>query len=247
MDTESMSGRIQYVFNRREEKFPLEPGDWERVVQCAEQYLPVEEFDGAHRVANIQTTYLDSADLQSYREYVEARPVRKKIRIRQYGYEGRFNGRCWVEIKIKRYEDSLKRRFCCSSEALLDLMSGRDIASQVNEANAQREEANEIYEAARKLILDNTLRPVVRVDYERMAFQSDSLPRTRITVDRRIRFRAAGQTAACSHLGTLLEVKYRGREPEWLGEFLHVLSVLEPSRFSKFARAIRALNVNNRK
>lgn len=236
--------RVQLVANRREEKFPLSPNSWDGVIRCAERYLPIERFDGVHSLTNIQTTYLDTADLESYREYLEARPVRKKIRIRQYGYDGRFNGRCWVEIKIKRYEDCMKRRFCCNADKLMDMMSGRDILGHVEQANPKRSEAREIYRAVRSQILDRDLRPVVRVDYERLSFQEASSPQSRITVDRRISFRLARKSTKSSHEGTVLEVKYCRREPDWLGGLLCDLALQEPSRFSKYARAVRELGIN---
>jgi hypothetical protein len=40
-------------------------------------------------------TYLDTPQLDSYREYLEDYPLRQKIRDRQYGYHDRFDGDCW--------------------------------------------------------------------------------------------------------------------------------------------------------
>ncbi len=242
-----MGERVQFVSDRREEKFPLAADLWDRVVRCAEQYLPIERFDGVHSLVNLRTTYLDTTDLESYREYLEARPVRKKIRIRQYGYDGRFNGRCWVEIKIKQYDNSLKRRFCCHAEALMDMMSGRDILSHVQELNAHHTVACKIYEAVRSFIVERSLRPFVRVDYERISFQAGGSQAGRITVDRRVRFRTAHQSMTKAFEGTVLEVKYREKEPDWLGEFLRDLALLEPSRFSKYARAVRDLGFDGRR
>ncbi len=235
---------MQHAFDRREFKYPLESSRWTRVIRAAGRYLPVERFDGVHDLSDIRTTYLDTANLASYREYVEDRPLRRKVRIRQYGYDRRFADRLWVEIKIKRYEDCMKRSFCCNADALKEMMSGRDILGHVEQANPQRSEAREIYRAVRSQILDRDLRPVVRVDYERLSFQEASSPESRITVDRRIRFRLARKSTKSSHEGTVLEVKYCRREPGWLGSLLCDLALQEPSRFSKYARAVRALGVD---
>lgn len=239
-----MHGPLRFVFNRRELKFPLTSGVWQEVVDCAERYLPVERFDGVHGVVNIRTTYLDTPDLNSYREYQEARPIRRKVRIRQYGYDGEFDGACWVEIKIKRYLDSLKRRFGCSTEVLMDLMGGNDIRDHVVQYNPGFSEVADVYRAVRTMIADGGLGPVVRVDYDRVSFQDPSSPEVRITVDRGIRFRNARQSKSAGFDGVVLEVKYDDGEPKWLGKFLRELDLLDSRRFSKFARAVKALKVD---
>lgn len=239
-----MQERSQFAISRREKKFPLAPGTWDQAVRCAERHLPIERFDGVHSIVNVRTTYLDTAELDSYREYREARPVRRKIRIRQYGYDGQFNGRCWVEIKIKRYKACLKRRFCCDADALMEMMSGQDIRQHVERINNRCQEACDIYEAVRSHISKRNLRPVVCVDYERMAFEAGDSAAHRITVDRCVSFRDARASVSKTYDGTVVEVKYREREPEWLAEFLQALGVPATTRFSKYARAVRDLGVN---
>lgn len=234
----------RYVFNGRERKFPLTPDLWQSVADCAERYLPLEKFDGVHSVVSIRTTYLDTPSLTSYREYVDAKPIRRKIRIRQYGYEGEFDGNCWVEIKIKRYRDRLKRRFPCSNEKLLDFMSGTDIHGYVMESNNGSAEVSDIYVAARKLIVDRALAPVVRVDFDRLSFQDQTSPESRITIDRNLRFRTARGTQRASFDGIILEVKHGFQEPQWLESFLRDLKLQKSRRFSKFARAIKELGAD---
>ena len=206
--------------------------------------MPVERFDGVNDLSFIRTTYLDTPDLHSYREYVERRPVRTKVRVRQYGVNGQVNGVCWVEIKVKKQQKTAKRRFRCTRRALLDLIDGRDIREDVLTANPGKPAAMEIFEAARELILKRRLRPVVRVDYQRLAFQHPTQPESRITLDREIRFRTATGPGRAGHDGIVLEAKHADIEPEWLSDFLRALTLEKSSRFSKFARAVQALGVN---
>ena len=126
-----MDESLKLIFNRRERKFPLTQDRWDGVAECAASYLPTQKYDGVHSITCIRTTYLDTPRLDSYREYLECRPIRKKIRIRQYGYDGVFEERCWVEIKIKRYAETLKRRFCCSNGGVVALLAGEDIIEEV--------------------------------------------------------------------------------------------------------------------
>jgi len=231
----------KHTFNRREKKYPLDVCTWGEVVDCAEQFLPAERFDGVHDLVNIRTTYMDTPDLDSYTEYQEARPVRRKVRIRQYGYNGQFNGKCWVELKMKCYRESLKRRFCCSTDLLTEFLDGRDILENVVELNAGRPDVADIYRATRALVINGRLRPVARVEYDRASFQNGRSSKARITVDRNIRFSTADDSAIVPHDGVILEVKYSHRKPGWFREFLEDLDLKRSSRFSKFASAIREL------
>ena len=206
--------------------------------------MPIERFDGANDLSFIRTTYLDTPDLHSYREYLERRPVRTKVRVRQYGANRQVNGVCWVEIKVKKQQMTAKRRFRCTRQALLDLIDGRDVREDVANANPGKPAAMEIFEAARELILKGRLRPVVRVDYQRLAFQHPTQPESRITLDREIRYRAATGPRRAAHDGIVLEAKHADLEPQWLSDFLRALTLEKSSRFSKFARAVQALGVN---
>lgn len=206
--------------------------------------MPLERFDGVNDLSFIRTTYLDTPDLHSYREYVERRPLRTKVRIRQYGANGQVNGVCWVEIKVKKEQRTAKRRFRCTRQALADLIDGRDVRDDVVNANPGKPAAIEIFEAARELILKRRLRPVVRVDYQRLAFQHPTQPESRITLDREISYLAATGPGRAAHDGVILEAKHADLEPDWLSDFLRALTLEKSSRFSKYARAVQALRVN---
>ncbi len=247
-----MESPLQFAFVRRERKYPLPAGEWERVLAAAAARLPVERFDGAHERVDVRTIYLDTPALDSYREYCECRPVRTKLRIRQYGYEGRFGGECWVEIKIKRHGESFKRRFRCDGDTALALMAGEEVQERVLDLNRDGSDALDVYRAARRLILNRRLRPVARVDYERVSFQAPAALAgdtsstgfsVRLTADRRIDFRSAGDSRSVRFDGVVLEVKHGGDEPCWLPELLAELGIRSSGRFSKYARAIEALRM----
>ena len=235
---------MQHAFDRREFKYPLEASRWTRVIQAAGRYLPVERFDGVHDLSDIRTTYLDTANLASYREYVEDRPLRRKVRIRQYGYERRFADRLWVEIKIKRRSMSFKRRFCSDLGELSEFMAGRDVREAIRCRNHGVSEALEVYQAARTMIAKRRLSPVIRVDFERMSFQDPDSPDTRITVDRRLRFRTAKGPSAAEFDGIILEVKCANGNPAWLADFRRAAGIDEDNGFSKYARAVVSLSMD---
>lgn len=238
-----MSIPYQLSFERLEQKYPLAARFWHDATRGAADFLPVERFDGVHDLVNVRTTYLDSKDLQSYREYVNESPVRRKLRIRQYGYDGRTNGVCWVEIKIKNHGVSLKQRFRCTVDDVSSMLAGQDIAETVARQNDNQVQALRVYASARESILKHDLRPVLSVLYERMAFQSPTDAEVRLTVDRRIQFKTFGSTTA-DHHGVVLEAKFAQQEPVWLGAFLGRLQLEESQRFSKYARGVGKLRLN---
>lgn len=241
-----MEAPLQLAFIRRERKYPLPAEHWDRVLAAAAKRLPVERFDGLHERVHVRTIYLDTRALDSYREYCERRPVRTKLRVRQYGYDGRFSDDCWVEIKIKRHGESFKRRFRCDADGLLALMAGRDVRQRVAVLNSDAGDALDVYTAARRMILNRGLGPVARVDYERVSFQHSGAPAARLTADRRIDFRAASDPGTVRFDGIVLEVKHGGDAPAWLPALLSDLDIAGNGRFSKYARAIEALRMPGR-
>lgn len=232
----------QTAFQRHERKFPLSATLWERAIERAAQLLPVERFDGVHDRVTIQTLYLDTPALDSYREYLESCPIRRKIRIRQYGYNGSVNGVCWLEIKVRHHDMSTKRRFRCERDQLGRLLEGEDLAEHVRAMNPNAAEALGVYRAARELIVERRMRPVARVKYQRIAFQDPRRPAIRLTVDRDIRFDAV-RRAGVRYSGIVFEAKFHDEDPDWLETLMRDLAVEDWSRFSKYARAVRDLGL----
>lgn len=237
-----MPNTARLAYSRRERKFPLRAETWDGIVGLVERHLPVERFDGVHETVCIRTTYLDTDDLASFREYERREPIRKKVRIRQYGYNAEFDANCWVEMKIKRYRQSLKRRFCCGSDDLPAFMDGRDIERQVLAFNAGSVEAAEIYHETQALVLERSLQPVVIVEYDRVSFQDGASSGVRVTVDRNIRFSDYSGSGTSEFDGIVLELKHSGAESEAIRKLIRDIKLPNSARFSKFARAVRAVD-----
>ena len=88
------------------------------------------------------------------------------------------------------------------------------------------------------------LSPVIRVDFERMSFQDSNSPDTRLTVDRRLRFRTAHGPSAAEFDGIILEVKCANGDPAWLADFRRAAGIDEDGGFSKYARAVVSLSMD---
>jgi len=224
---------------RIERKYPLPDTMLEETIAALHTVLPVYRYNGAEDWSSIRTTYLDTHDLQCYQEYLQALPVRRKIRVRQYGVNGRFDHLCWVEIKVKNRTVSLKRRFCCRAADLALLVKGQDIGDRV--ARQNETDVARIYQVIRSMILEQQLVPAVRVEYERLSFQLANYDGLRVTLDRDVRFCCPRREHQGSLTGLVVEVKHNGAKPAWLPTLQQRLGLKRVKRFSKFARSIRQL------
>lgn len=228
---------VSTTSQRVERKYPLPDAMLDLAVARLSELLPVHHYTGNHDWSSIRTTYLDSADLAAYQDYLVRLPLRKKIRIRQYGVDGVFGDRCWVEIKIKNHRISLKRRFCCRKPELVSLMNGEDILDRIADCNEG--DIARTYGTIRSMIVEQQLRPAVRLDYERLAFQSPDSQGFRMTLDRNLRFVSGCGGYRGVLEGLVIETKHHGEEPEHLREMRRRLGVKRAKRFSKFARSIK--------
>jgi SPX domain protein involved in polyphosphate accumulation len=224
---------------RVEHKFWLPAAELDRTIATLQSFIPVYRFaDGGW--ASVRTVCLDTGDLRCYRDYLDGLKVRWKIRIRQYGEHGRFDDRCWVEVKMKNRGIGSKRRFTCGLDDLSRLLHGTDISGAVMDANGP--EAFLTYGRLAEMIRQRQLRPKVRIDYERLSFQHSLQDPVRITLDRDLRFCSADLAQTGSMQGLVLELKYSSERPEWFRELYSAITLHRAHRFSKYAKCIGALN-----
>ena len=230
---------VSTTSQRVERKYPLPDAMLELAISRLSEILPVHRYAGGHDWSSIRTTYLDTRDFSAYQDYLVRMPIRKKIRIRQYGVDGVFGDLCWVEIKIKNHRISLKRRFCCRKPELLSLMRGEDVLDRIVACNEG--DIAQTYTAIRSMIIEQQLRPAVRLDYERLAFQGPDSQSFRITLDRNLRFVSGCGGYSGVLEGLVIESKHHGEEPEHLREMRRSLGVKRAKRFSKFARSVQRI------
>lgn len=228
------------AISRIELKYPLPEEALGDAVAELKAMLPVMRYNPDEEWSSLRTTYLDTRDYQCYQEYLQDVPVRKKIRIRQYGVNGNFDEICWVELKVKNHNVSIKRRFRCPINDVNDLIRGEDVYDRVVEVND--EDVEQTYGVIRSMILEQALLPVVRVDYQRLAFHYPENEGVRLTLDHRVCFRAADEDRTGELKGLIVEVKHDGTKPAWLRSLRERLGMKRVTRFSKFGRSITQLN-----
>lgn len=163
----------------------------------------------------LASLYLDSPDLATYRMTAQGMKNRFKLRVRSYSDDPAAPVYC--EVKRRVNDAILKRRACVSRERAVRLATGSWRGAGDDPALA------EFAEAAFGL----GARPVCRVRYVREAYEATGGEPLRITFDTRLECRGAtradfgldgpGWSPARVH-GTILEIKFTGRFPDWVNE-----------------------------
>ncbi|GMV97350.1 MAG: VTC domain-containing protein [Phycisphaerae bacterium] len=225
---------------RFERKYPLCVAVLDDAVKCLRSILPVHHYAGPHDWSTLRTTYLDTLDARCFQEYLQDLPIRRKVRIRQYGVNGQVDDVCWFELKLKHESLSLKRRFCCRRQDVQPFLQGEDIIDRIGPENDPK--VRHAYKLVRQAVQDLRLLPVVRVDYERIAFQDPNDPTLRMTLDRGLRFCSASREYQGRLEGLVLEVKHAGDRPAWLRGLQEELGLKRMFRYSKFGRCMKRLN-----
>jgi SPX domain protein involved in polyphosphate accumulation len=224
---------------RIERKYALPDFMLDDAVNAIERILPIYRYNGSSNWTSIRTTYLDTLGFQCYQDYLQKLPVRKKIRIRQYGLNGRFDGIYWVEIKVKNHRLSMKQRFRCGAGELTLFMQENKVRERIIQQN--KFDVAHTYDMIYAMIHNQGLGPAVQVQYERLAFQPEGRSDLRVTLDRDIQFQCPQQIHRAALQGLVLEVKHNGGIPDWMSELRAILGLRRVKRFSKFARSIRRL------
>jgi hypothetical protein len=213
-------------------------------------HLDVDEHMAAGNLRgySVYSLYLDSPGLDLYHHTRKRLRSRVKLRVRYYDNEP--DSVAFVEIKEKRENQVLKRRFR-STKSFVEQMLRDPRSEPVAHAlgNGGRGTALEEFCKRRE---DLGAAPKLVIAYEREAYNSKSKPPVRVTFDRRIKTNPcgmAGRLAAISYgsnvggVNVLVEFKYAGEPPEWLTNVLTEFRLRRAS-FSKFAECMDVLGIS---
>lgn len=237
---ENMNG-TDLTFQRKERKYIILEHTFDEIIKEIEKHIPVYTFQDEPPLTNIETTYLDTADFLLFREYLNQRFFRFKIRLRRYGHDGIFKPDYLVELKIKHKAISSKKRFTLPAENFNAFLLGENLLPQIKAANAGKVGTQKTYKLIRDLIRLNDLKPVLRTSYERISFQKKS-KRFRVTVDHNIVHTGLlGKEKIETLDATVLESKIMGKSPKWHKKMVNLLSLLRQNRFSKFATGLNSI------
>ncbi len=250
-------------FARIEDKFLVPQAQHLALIDQVSSRLPLSPFSGKS-FTEIESVYYDSDRLVSFTDHFNAGHSKFKLRTRRYAPDGVYGEEVYhLELKTKKADGiSRKSRFKVAAYEVSRLSMGLPLhfSPAVVELNSEMETRvlAQRLRHVNELVGNHVLRPMVRVNYHRIAFEEEDL---RVTIDQHVRFesrreldlvRAVAMNRS-AHDGaeamrdrfesgkfSLLEVKHSGTIPGWLRSFLAQREIDEVS-FSKYCFAISSL------
>lgn len=221
---------------RSEHKYWLPRSELGAIIDALRIHVPIFSYTPTCW-SSVRSLYLDTPDLRCYQDYVVGLTVRWKMRVREYGHQGRFGENCWVEVKMKNRGISSKRRFGSRVGDVARMVDeGVDIWPTLKSNGDPK--LLDTYQHIAHLIESRALRPVVCIQYERLAFQRTATDELRITLDRDVRARGPAGRPEGHFTGLILEVKSTGERPPWFRELHDKVTMHRAHRMSKYAWAI---------
>ena len=236
--------------DRSEFRFWVKAEFIDDLVQQIQKHLPIHSFQGSESTSEISSIYLDSNDLEAYRNRLISSDSSHLIRLRWYGaYK---DGPIFVENKKKQVHfKRLKERFALDPTDVDDFLQGilscKKIADyEIN--NPESSYAGTLCFQIKRLIVTKGLYPHLHVQYLRQAFQFPEDSRVRLTLDTQIEMRAAEdfpdvnlETHVYRFPFAILEVKLQDTEPEWIKIILQRPDII--TRYPDFSKFIHGMAV----
>ncbi|MHC4423262.1 MAG: VTC domain-containing protein [Planctomycetota bacterium] len=190
----------------------------------------------------IVSLYLDSDDLQLCRESLRGHLKRFKLRIRSYNDDPDYPR--FFEIKRRANTVIIKSRARVSTQNVETMLSGQYVPPlQDYKTDVDTIKQFQLY------MKSISAKPKVLVRYMRRAYEGNMENRVRVTFDRRLCYRVSreaevlfdGRRWQHNHLtlkDVILEVKFTGRYPAWLGRMVQYFDLRQQS-VSKYATSIK--------
>ena len=165
--------------NRIEKKFQVGIRDdgvarlWRELKDC----LPRYGLEALQEITSVGSVYFDNCDCDLLRYSLLGRL--KLFRLRTYETYGRHPEpitEYWVEVKTSKDERRTKKRFRLTKGMLVDFLDGRAVGGSVfdfNRDGAAPNVVHDLYQEAQETVFTMGLKPILLVNYKRIAFQSE--------------------------------------------------------------------------
>jgi SPX domain protein involved in polyphosphate accumulation len=230
------------TFERSEKKYLPGSSRYHLTLKTVKRFVPVYMFRKNQPITSVHTTYLDNESFDTYYDWLNREPIRYKVRYREYGYNGKFPKEVWMELKVRNYSISQKKRFEIHRKLVEKFISGQDVLKDVIRENRKNRDIIDTYASIQGYIVSNRLKPMLAVEYKRVSFQPSEDSDVRVTLDRDITMRnlLTGEVAKDDRV--VLETKVSGpHTPLWLNDMIEELGTTRNVRFSKFALGMQQL------
>jgi len=236
------SSRLPAPRKRMERKFLVSSRQYDLLTQALGPFARPDAHGDVGGFYRIQSLYFDNPDHEAYWARVDAKPERRKLRIRAYSSrEGASFDRVMVEIKRREGPYVTKDRLVLSLEDAERLCRGEDLPEGLDEGRTATAES------VLALVRAWRLKPVCLVAYRRQAFVVGAhAAHMRVTFDFDVRGRVTalklGEEGVNRRILSpdriLMEVKTRLGWPDWWTVLLRQAG-LGPGPFSKYNMALR--------
>ena len=228
---------------RYEMKYIISESKAAAIVRFIEPYLKLDRYcrSQPNGVYPIVSLYLDSDNLQLCRESLRGLLKRFKLRVRSYTDESDYPR--FFEIKCRANTVIIKSRARVMHHDMAALLSGQYIPPLQNyetEVDALKQF---------QLYMKNVgAKPKVLIRYMRQAYEGDMENGIRVTFDRQLAYKVSNdpevslngrgwQHNLITLGGVILEIKFTGRYPPWLGRMAQYFDLRQQS-MSKYATSI---------
>mmetsp|Transcript_49922 Transcript_49922/g.114443 ORF Transcript_49922/g.114443 Transcript_49922/m.114443 type:complete len:642 (-) Transcript_49922:22-1947(-) len=257
-------------FVRRTTKYWVRMSDLTRVKCIILKQLPVYKFTvGDADSDRVTSIYFDNDNLDLYTGRLHKTPGAIAVRMRWYGEDPMPGDPVWVERKVHNEawygDESRKERFSLPDELIQPYLAGKLTPSGVREILLKDKTFKGDLDAAVELaaevqghVLNKKLKPYMRTQYMRTAFQKKGDATVRSSLDTELcmalepvgpgEYRYKGELVRdqiCQFPHGVLEVKLQlaGNQttPDWVADLLDSGLLIEVNKFGKFVHGLAAL------
>ncbi len=222
--------------SRFEFKYWVPPDLVPEVRRCIRPFVKPDRYAAGREGLRypISSLYLDTPGLDLYRSTIEAHRNRFKLRVR--AYTDREEDPVFLEIKKRSNQIVRKRRVAVARSQAIAVLQGRMPSGARNSA----------FEEFTQLTTRIGARPLLRVHYEREAYESSGRDPVRITFDFGLQHSVTpdanlgmtdGKWEETPTEGVILEVKFTDACPSWATSMVRTLG-LELRSVTKYVLSV---------
>ena len=227
---------------RNELKYVISPAMAKSMMGYVSMFLDLDRYSKLQPGAfyPITSLYIDSDDLHLCWESIDGRKNRFKLRVR--GYSDDPDSPCFFEIKRRINTMILKSRARVMHQHVKPLLDGFWFPDNKYETDFKALRQFQLY---MKTI---NAKPKVMIKYLRKAYEGTGDNRVRITFDHSLCFNTYVKPKVMLNGpgwqkfdvgGVILEIKFTGRYPAWLGRMVEYYNLRSQS-MSKYANSIKS-------
>jgi hypothetical protein len=236
-------GADRTLWCRYEMKYVISESTAAAIARFIEPYLKLDRYcrsqpNGAYPIVSL---YLDSDNLQLCRESLRGLLKRFKLRVRSYSDDSDYPQ--FFEIKRRANTVIVKSRAAVLHHDVAALLSGQYVSPLQNDETEV--DALKQFQLYMKSV---GAKPKVLIRYMRQAYEGDGENGVRVTFDRQLAYKVCCEPVVSLNGGgwqhnlitlggVVLEIKFNGRYPPWLGRMAQSFDLYQQS-MSKYATSM---------